>query len=536
MQNTKNSQNQSDLIKQRIKELHDRGSGDFQTLFRQVKKNQKVIQLNVPQMVTAMARQKTVVAEMGRGTGKTTGRGERWSRILKEMPRSTGLFIGPSYQAILTRIVPSLVQGLEMFGLYRNLHYFIGQQPPRSWRKHWGVAYQPPAKYDRYITFYNGVGVHLISQEVAGDGRGLNSDWIDGDEAALLSGEKLNENTDPTLRGTNTFEFKNASLFGSRFYSSTTPLTPEGKWFTDYEEKARMYPNENAFISATCKWNMHNLRPGYLEEARRNSIYVWVYEAEYDNKRPKFTKDAFYTLLDPDIHLYTKYNYSHYTEVGQSIDCRGDKDLTPSNPLILGVDWGASINCLTVNQYLRSINEYRTLKDMYVLGSDQEIQDDLFKKFIDYYQYHQPNNKDIFLYYDNTGNNKTGITVLTRAELAKKQLEAAGWNVRLMTDGGTNPHHDKKHLIWERILSGDTRHLPTYQMNKENCPYLYISMKHAKTKQGSKGEIKKDKRSESSSKIARQYATDLSDANDAPIIGMFGHMVQHDNYLLPDTT
>lgn len=529
----KSAASRAERIKAEIRRLHDRGSGDFQTLLRQVEKKQRQIQLNLPQMVAAFSRAPALFLEWGRGTGKTTMYGYRWSQILSEMPRSTGLLIGPTYQAILTRIVPSLVQGLEMFGIYQGLHYFIGKQPPRGWRSSWGTAYQPPAKFDKYITFWNGVGVHLISHDVPGDGRGLNTDWISGDEAALLDPSKLQENTNPTLRGTNKQAFRKSRFFGSKFYSSSTPLTPEGTWFTAYEEKAALYPDQVNFISATCEHNLHNLKEGYLEEAEQDAYSHWVFEAEYKNIRPKFTKDGFYPLLDSDIHCYNNYDYRHYQKVGQSADCRGDADLTRGVPLILSVDWGATINCLTVNQHLRSINEYRTLKSMFVLGEEQKIQDDLFNEFHQYYKHHQPSCNEIYLHYDKSGNHQTGNTRMTRAKQAQAQLEALGWRVRLMTKGSNNPQHELKHMLWNMILKEDNPILPRYRMNKSNCRELYISMHHAKAVPGRNGDIRKDKASEKSSKIPRQEATDLSDANDNAPFHLFYDILRYAGAALP---
>lgn len=517
---------QNELVKSRIEYLHKRGSNDFQSLLRQVEKRKKIVKLNLPQQLASFSSAAYLILEWGRGTGKTTQTGDRWSKVLNQMPRSTGLFIAPTYQFALTRIIPSLVQGLEMFGYYQDLHYFIGKKPPRSWRNSWGTAYQPPENYNRYITFWNGVGVHLISHDVPGDGRGLNADWIHGDEAGLLTASKLQENTDPTLRGTNKREFENKPLFGSRFYTSSTPLTPEGQWFIDYEEKAEQNPEKYNFISATCKWNAENLREGYLDEAKENAYAEWVYLAEYENVRPKIGKNSFYPLLDADVHCYTKFNYSHYHKVGQSVDCKGDDDLVRGHPLILGIDWGASINCLTVNQHLKSINEYRTLKSMFVLGDDQKIQDDLFEEFDKYYSSHKQTNNVLYLFYDNTGNNKTGISRITRAQQAQKQLNGLGWKVHLKTVGGANPQHEWKHILWNMMLRGDHPLLPTYRMNKSNCRELYLSMKHAKTKPGRNGEVKKDKTSETSKVIQRQLATDLSDANDTPVFGMFRHLTR----------
>lgn len=525
--------NQENELKTEIKRLHEKKGGDFESLLKQVEKHRKIVPLNLPQYIAAISPAKTKILEWGRGTGKTTYRGVHWSNIMSEMPRSTGLFIGPSYQFILTRIIPSLVQGLEMFGIYRDLHYFIGTQPPRSWRKSWVKAYQPPAKYDRYITFWNGVGVHLISHDVAGDGRGLNADWIDGDEAGYLKANALQENTDPTLRGTKKAVFQKSQYFGSRIYTSSTPLTAEGQWFIDYEDKAVHDPDNIAFIKATCEHNLENLREGYLQEAAENAYQYWVYLAEYKNVRPKFTKNSFYNLLDPDLHLYSNFDYDFYVQPGQAVDCRGDLDLVAGVPLILSGDWGAAINCMTINQHLKSVNEYRTLKSMYVLGDEQKIQDDLFKNFHNYYKLHQSSCKEIYFHYDKGGNQETGHTKATRAEQARKQLTELGWKVHLMTTGTINVEHYKKYLLWQKILKEQDRSLPRYRMNRDNCRELYLSMRNAKTKQGSSGEIKKDKSSEKNSKIPRQEATDLSDANDNAIWSMFNSYLYNSGMLLP---
>ena len=525
------SPSQELALQKEIDKLKKSGGGDYERLIQQVAANRKYVRLNLPQLMATLSKSRTLVLEWGRGTGKTTILGHRIQSLAREMPRSTGLFVGPTYQAILTRIVPSLVQGLEMFGLYQDLHYFIGRLPPERWRTSWGKSYQPPRKYDNYITFWNGMGIHLISQDVPGDGRGLNSDFILGDEAALLDARKLQENTDPTLRGTNTYEFKRSHLFGSRMYMSSTPLTPEGAWMLEYEQKAMKDPKGFNFISASCEHNAQNLKPGFLEEAKQNSIANWIFEAEYLNIRPKFQKDSFYLLLDADKHLYNNYDYSFYDKVGKKPDCRGDADLVKGLPLILGVDWGAAINSMSINQHIKTINEYRTLKSLYVLGENAETQDDLFRKFAEYYEHHDT--KVVYLWYDNTGNIRTGHTKMTRAEQARELLRQLGWTCHLMTSGSSNPHHEMKYQLWQILLAEDRPGAIRYRMNRGNCRELYISMKNARTTQGAKGDVKKDKSVERKGSLPRQEATDLSDANDSPIFGMFHHLLQGSGSFMP---
>jgi len=492
----------------------------------------KTLTYNIAQLTfdRAMNRYKKIYNEWGRGTGKTTIMGRALQRMVHEMPRASINLIGESYQQMLTRTLPSMIMGLEQHGLIQGVHYFIGRTAPKSWN--WPKAYQPPQDYSRYIHFYTGTGVHLISQDKAGDGRGLNVDAELGDEAALLSKDKLDENTSPALRGSNVSAFEKCPLFMSSIFSSSTPLTLEGKWFTDMEDLSYLYPNEMRFIKADYTINAHNLGKGFIENARMTTL-PYIFEAEYLNVRPNTTKNSFYSLLKESTHTYAgRFNYSHYTSTTSTIDCRGDEDCYTTLPLTIGLDFGATINCLTVVQHLKSINELRALKSMYVLGDNAEMQDDLADKFIAYYKYHSA--KTVYMWYDNTGNNKTGNTRLTKSEQFADRLRLSGWTVVMMTEGGANPAHDLKHRLWEMMLKGDHPSLPRFTMNKTNCRELYISMTNAKAiHHNLTGQTQKDKSSERSKRIPRQLATDLSDSVDSIVIGMFGHMIYWSSGSLP---
>lgn len=492
--------------------------------------NYQPIKYNLLQLMMEMATDhcQELYAEAGRGAGKSTGIAARIRRVVMDLPRSNNLLIGSTYQQILTRTLPATIFGLEMQGLFQGLHYFVGRRAPASWK--WPTPYQPPSDHKKSIVFWTGAVYNLISQDVKGDGRGLNADTAIADEAALLNKEKLDSDTRPTIRGSNLQAFKANKLFKSELYASTTPLSPEGKWFVDAEERS-IAERQLRFLKATCVVNQHNLPEDYLDKARKGSI-PWIFEAEYLNKRPRFVKDGFYNLLDEDLHCYNDYNYDHYTEMGQQPDCRGDNDLVPGLPLVLGVDWGAAINCLTVNQNVTSMNEFRTLKSMHVLGDNQQIQDDLLRKFHDYYKHHDT--RVIYMHYDATGNLRTGNTRTTRAEQARKLLIGLGWQVNLMTNYNTNPQHELKYLLWQMLLREDNYRLPKYRMNKSNCRDLFISMRNAQTRNGRNGEVKKDKRSESSKTISRQHATDLSDANDQPVWNLFRHALHGIGEALPD--
>ena len=524
-ENTSNTPTFRQQIKAEIAKLHRRESGDYETLLRQVESEHRKVNLNLPQMLLYMSDAQIKVAEFGRGTGKTTYRGAHWSDILREMPRSTGAVPAVTYKDMLAHIVPSLIQGLEMFGIYEGLHYFIGERPPRNWRKSWGTAYQPPKRFEHYISFWQGTGAHLLSQDLKGDGRGLNTDWLDIDEAGKLNGQRLQEDVEPTLRGTNLKAFAKSKYFGSRFISTSCALEEEGTWYQKYEELAMYDPKKYLFVKATSHHNAENLREGFLEEAKENAYSEVVYLAEYENVRPNIIKNGFYPLLDLNKHAYNDYNYRYLNKVGQELDCRADNDLVKGQPLIVSMDFGGVINSLTINQHLKSINEYRTLKSMFVLGDDKKIQDDLIDNLHKYYQDHQSSCDEIYLWYDNQGNVQTGNTRLTRAQQVQEQLRKKRWKVRLMTTGQSNALHEMKYLLWLAIMGERDPRYPRYRINKGNCPELWISMRFAKAKKSMTGLIQKDKQVEKSKKILRQHATDLSDANDCAVWGMFSYLV-----------
>lgn len=527
---------QKELIKKEIERLHyhNRGDAAVSQLIRQVKENYKPIVFNPLQMMMRMIRKtglKDLTVEAGRGAGKSTAISDWSAEVVYNMPRSNNLLIGETYQQILTRTLPSTILGWENLGMFQGLHYFVGKKAPAKWK--WKLPYQPPKKFENAICFHNGTIYTLISQDKGNDGRGLNSDSQIKDEAGILDRQKLEQNTDPTQRGSKLDLFEDKLMFLSDLSVSTTPLTQKGNWFLAKEEYARKYPEKAFFLSATCTVNKKNLPKDYLPNAKAKML-EWIFNAEYLNIRPRQIKGGFYPLLDQTKHTFNKFNYDYYQKIGQAVDCRGDGDLSKKHPLILGVDWGAAINCLVACQHVGK--EFRALKSMYALGDKKEIQDDLFAEFDKYYAHHKKSNNTIYLWYDNMGNNNTGNTKYTRAQQAQRQLNALGWRVILKTKGGRNPDHDKKHILWNAILKEDHHRLPTFRMNYANCKELWVSMFNAKAIMGNRDEIKKDKREERSGSILRQHATDLSDAIDAAIYGMFYHQLSGFGSYLPGAT
>lgn len=529
---------QDDLIRTHIARLHDRDSGDWQSLMGQVDESYRRINFNLSQATTLFIADhiptvKEIDLEWGRGTGKTTLFAAFARRIATDLPRGCFQWEVPTYQKFLTEIIPAFIHALEMQGIYKDLHYFIGRRPPARWK--WPEPYKPPIKYDNFITFWTGFGMYLLSQDIPGAGRGLSTDGRFADEACLLNKEKLDNDSGPSIRGSNYDAFKDCRFFDFRLMASSTALTKAGAWFIEREEEAMLDPARHRFIRANCVENIQLgiLKPDYLTVSRKNCTERWAFEAEYLNIRPRFTRNGFYALLDDARHTYTNFNYSHYgNRVGAAPDCRGDADLQAGHPLIIGVDWGAAINSMVVCQHVNK--EFSALKNFFVLGADGDTQDDLFRHFHDYYQYH--NTREVIFWYDATGNIATGNTKMTRAQQAESQLRALGWQVRKMTVHGTNPRHFEKYQLWERLLEEKDPRFPRFRLNKQNCKELWVSMSNASARPGNNNEIKKDKRGERSDNPNRQYATDLSDAMDQPVFGMFEPLMRGWGAPLPDVS
>ncbi len=479
----------------------------------------KQVVLNSAQYVVLTAPQKTVYVEGGRGMGKTTIIGGRCTQLVKQMPKASFAMVGKTYSQILTRFIPAIKEGLELFGLYQDYDYVIGSSQGK--KKGFAMPFQSPESWHNIIHFSNGAIFQLVSLDHADSGRGLNAFAIVNDETAICDEEKLAVNVKNTNRAQKDI-FKKCSLLHSELYTSSTPITKKGKWFVDKEELAKKKPNKVMFLKATAKVNMQNLRPDYFEYMKEAYTSEVIYNAEMLNIRPKEIKDGFYAQLNPDIHYYTDFdNDGFLTGIplkdanGQSFDCRQDLDLDPNLPLIMGVDWGANINSMVIAQY--KDNTYRVLKSFFV--KTPKILDHLWlEKFLPYYKYHKT--KTVKFYYDRQGNSRTANSKKTFADQASDIMRNHGWKVEKKTIGKNPDYLDKFRLFNLSFRDEGRTGLPIVRFNEVNCADLIISMEHAEARETSKG-FEKDKRSERSKVIPQQHATHLSDAFDYPFYAMF---------------
>lgn len=519
----------------------------------------KELELNNAQLRAVIHAPKVQIDIWSRATGKSTGKAWRMHKQVQTMPRSTGIITGTTFQQILTRTLPATFEALERLGYEKDVHYMIGKEPPRYWKR----PHQQPLHYERFISFYTGAGFHLSSQDREGMARGYNVDSVDGDEMLTSDKIKFENEVLAANRGNDKkpWAINNPYHHGISL-SSSMPTNQKSKWLLDFskyyeedgnniwliwnrlvrlqlqfidsnnsQEKVELLKDIEAayrmlkfykskegvfFTVANVFDNIKNLGWNYIKQMRRQ-MSTLSFRVEILNEKLDTVEDCFYKL-DDERHFYTDFNYPHLDNLEydftkfKSLDCRQDRDLLPHLQIDMVIDYGAVINAMWIGQEYNS-KEYRFLKTFFVKYPEglKEIVD----SFDDYYKYHQ--SKDIILWYDHTAVGRDAVRASYVNETVKL-LKAKGWSVTLQYIGQA-PSHSNKYLLWDLILKGDDR-FPKVLFNRINCKDGILSMQLAEVTQGKEG-FAKDKRSEQRKSIPREQATDFSEAADIVMWGRY---------------
>lgn len=473
---------------------------------------------------------KTIILEWARGTGKSTILGWFIKEAVKQMPKATGILVGETYSQILSRTLPSTKQGLEMFGIYEDIDYVVGKSGKSLGFE---MPFQSPSKsWDNVIHFSNGFILIMVSNDMPNAGRGINSSFVAGDEAALLDQERLFNNVQTTNRSTCGGLYADKPLCNAEIYVSSVAMTKKGQWFTDMEKKAIAKPWEVLFIKSDAFQNKHNLSADWFAKMKDQAPSKMHYEAEILNIRPKKVTNGFYPQLNAKTHYYKdSFDLEYLSLIGvrakrKDFNCKQDTDLDPSKPLIMTIDWG-NILTMTISQDLGDV--YKCLKTFHV--TSPSIIDDLINdEFAPYYEPQKKFNNTIEFYYDRNGNNKTPNSRVTFAEQATECLKRLGWKViAKVRKGQENPPHNDKFIVLNYLLKhGGTNRLPLIQINENNCNNLIISLENAPAMEGKQSNtIVKDKRSERSTTTPQEHATHFSDTFDIPLYWKYYKRVIH---------
>lgn len=527
------------------------------------------LEFNKPQkrFIVQQPRESTFIGS--RGIGKSFLIAYLIHLIVRTMPRSANVIVGQTYKQILTRTLPSTLNSLDKLGYKYEKDYFIKKKPPAKLR--FERPFEPPVDYDHFIIFRNGTGFHLASLDAGGGStRGLNVDSILADESLLIDKDKFDKEVAATNRGNDRY-FGHIPWHHGIFHFSSMPYNRQADWLlktgdyyqkdghdftalrnevidlemefiksrsvknrlelwaqiTELKKKIRFYKSKEGvlYTEADIFDNIQNVGIRYIEQQYRD-LTDFIFLTEILNKRPQSIEGGFYPTLSRDRHTYKdSYDNSYIStleydsEALHANDSRKDLDCVKTQPLRIAVDWGDKLNCMTICQYFKSINELRFLKNIYV--KHPKILDDLAKAFCDYYRYQVT--KVVYFAYDHTGNTQMANSNITYAEQFANILKKHGWQVHLVSKGSA-PTHQFKYLLWGKILKGDNPQLPKISFNINNCYETFVSMEQAPAKEGRKG-IEKDKSSERKS-IPQEQATHLSDTADIQVTSLFSGLLQ----------
>jgi hypothetical protein len=473
------------------------------------KPNTKIVNLTIPQAKAFVNMRKKNFWEWGRGAGKSTALGKGMRDFVVQMPRASFFLVGSTYSQILSRTLPSTIEGLEMFNLFPDVDFVIG----RSGRKlGYDMPFQPPHQWNNIIHFSNGAIFQLVSLDNPNTGRGLNSYGGIGDEAALLDYEKLFYNVITTNRARKAI-FDDCPMLGAEIYASSTPLTRKGRWFTDMEKKAIEDPSTYYFSKANAFSNPY-LRQQWFKEVKDNSPSELIYNAEILNIRPREVTNGFYANINPSKHYYTDYDQSFLesvplTKKGVSLDCLQDNDIRRHDPLIVSLDFGVFNSAVVMQDHE---DEIRILKSFWV-KSPRLLDNLILEEFLPYYRSHPE--KVIYLYGGHDGNNRLPNSSRTLFEQVKDLLERHGWLVFIMTKGVPYTHFER-YLLTNSMLKEDNPRLPKIRINEPNNPDLIIALENTEAIEGDNG-LSKNKRDEKNKNFPQQHAPHLTDAFDAAI-------------------
>ena len=369
----------------------------------------EVVNLNTPQLFSVLCNAKSEVDIEGRGTGKSHKIGWEINQNVRNMPGSISSITGRTFGQIYTRTLPSSIKFLEKIGYEKNKDFKIGGKPPKGWKS----PYEVVTKFENFISFANGTGFLMLSQEREGSSRGPNLDREIVDEALTLNKARYDSEVSPANRG-------NEEHFGRKSpnpikqhhgfrYVSSMPYSQDQRWLLDYgkyyEEEAgimlfdiwnrivkmqlqlidakkkddvklftsiwneivRLKKQITPFVSkdgvlfvlANAFDNIDNLGFSYiLREYDKQSLLTFMIEIL--NWVIDKVEDCYYHI-DPQKHVYyDAYNDDYIRGIAEDTDwdadklespgCQADLDCDPSKPLEVVPDWGSAINLFSVGQ------------------------------------------------------------------------------------------------------------------------------------------------------------------------------------------
>jgi hypothetical protein len=499
----------------------------------------------------------------GRGTAKSTDiLAKRIMDVVYDMPGASFAFIADTYVNLITNILPHVFLGLNRLKFFEHYHYVVEEKPPDYWPKSSIRTFD----YKHTMTTFNGCKFFLKSLDRPSINAGISVVHQFGDESKYLQKDKLSKFF-PTLRG-DVIKFGGSHFYlGQTFVSDMPdPNFGESDWMDRMAAKmdkkqiirilqaavilneinlelfaAKQHQDEKQIVLVSQKLALWTER---LKKIRHDSTFFFVVSSfvnadiltlqyfknlleggSYDDfklhvlslKRKLDAGSRFYGSLK-DRHLYKDgYDYDYYDANGvksnHSLTCRSLRYINLNKTLEVGFDAGNMMS-LVFGQEQGDI--YRIVKNLFTIAPDWIRE--LANQFLAYFEPMQK--KYLLLYHDRAANQYHKVKKDFASQL-KHDIEygptgtKTGWIVQLMSTGqGNIPHPDKFNLM-NVLMNENEKRLPKLLIDQWECKELINQLEIAPTRQGLRGELQKDKRSDKLP-ISRlpMESTNLSDAFD----------------------
>lgn len=478
----------------------------------------------------------------GRATSKSMDiLATRTLDIVRSMPRAKFALVADTYVNLRTNILPQLIAGWEMQGVYEGRDFVVGDEPDTSWVK----PIFRSQMFKHTLHFRNGCTMIFKSLDRPSINAGDSFTHFFGDEAKYMKKDRIRKAL-PAIRGDR--HFYPSHYFGGQTFTTDMPnlhsgdddwileMEPrmkkdqvkliaeaalvaqdlelelydlvksgsEGKRIKNLERQLKRWQNDlgilrdgsTMFLTASTLVNIERLGMDYLT-AQFESLGIEELKSAILSFRPRLeTQARFYPNLSRNNFFADGTNYDILDETDyQQIDCRSLKYLNAGEALEAGYDHGR-MTSLVVGQTQGRIR--RVLKNFHKLPPEhiRELADD----FIEFFKPHRV--KVLKLWVDRATFNYKDVNADVAAQL-KHDLEydiegrATGWVVKIMNYGQKNISHDEEYRLMKVMMEGRDARFCSIMIDEYNCAELKSSLEMAPLIQDKQGRIKKDKSSES---------------------------------------
>lgn len=517
---------------------------------------EKNLVLPKPHLLTRLVRANETYMLAARGTFKTSrGIAIYLVDMIYEMPRSTGVLVGLSFEHLGDNTIPPLLHALDEFGFIQGEHYVVGKRPPAYWPRPYGGILND--KYDHVISWHNGTAVYMVSLVKKASANGISAQWGCFDEAKFMDERTLIDEIYPIFRGNEQTKekFSNSSGYLSKFFATDKKADPvKIKWLLN---KRKLVNQKTVDIVITLQLHLNELKHKFensginvrealrpkivsieekLSHLRRGMVYVsevsaydvlyahgesWLndkrrntrsnndFAVTYENQDPIKPGESFYPDFNPLIHTYND-----------------DTDYDSDKPLIFATDYQHSIAPIVVCQIAKlqgetrpSLNYINNLyampePDMDGLTEDEREQmvegelQEAVQHFCDTYKNHRL--KKVYYIFDQTATGKR-VNADQYFVMVKKILRRNKWKVVIIYTAEA-PEHYMKHQDTREWLTEKNEEFMPIRIN-QRCTKLIISItgSGATTKNGKTQKLKTDEKQQ---RLNQAETTHFSDTFD----------------------